>query len=379
VAGRDDLRVIPPETAAADLAAAPLRRLRERADLATAADVDRALAGSRRGLAELAALISPAAAPRLPDLASAAHELTVRRFGRTIRLYAPLYLSNECVSTCTYCGFTRTSPIVRHTLTLEQVRAEARELTARGFRHLLLVAGEHPRASAGDRIVAVCRELAPIVPQLSIETQVWDGATYQRIVGAGCDGVAVYQETYDRGTYAAAHLAGRKRHYAWRLAALDRAAAAGMRRLGAGILLGLHADWRADAIALAVHARALIRRWWRSEVGLSLPRLRPAEGFVPRQPVSDRDLAQLVCALRLVLPDVGITLSTRERPELRDALLPLGVTSMSAGSCTGPGGYAAPSSGGAQFAVDDDRSPAAVSSALSAAGYDPVWKDWQRT
>jgi 2-iminoacetate synthase len=218
------------------------------------------------------------------------------------------------------------------------------------------------------------------VPQLSIETQVWDGDTYQRLVLAGCDGVAVYQETYHRGTYSAVHRAGRKRHYAWRLAALDRGAAAGVRRLGAGILLGLHPDWRADAIALAAHARALVRRWWRCEVGISLPRLRPAAGgFVPRAPVGDRDFVQLVCALRLALPDVGIILSTRERPELRDALVRLGVTSMSAGSCAGPGGYAAPSGAEPQFAVDDGRSPAEIAAALSTAGYDPVWKDWQRS
>jgi 2-iminoacetate synthase len=372
--------VIPPGTAAADLAATPRARLRAVADRATAADVDRALAVPRRGLAELAALVSPAASARLPDLARAAHALTVQRFGRTIRLYAPLYLSNECVSTCTYCGFARTNPIARRTLSPEQVRAEARELAARGFRHLLLVAGEHPRFVSGDHLVGLCRDLAPTVPQLSIETQVWDRDTYQRLVRAGCDGLVVYQETYDRDVYARVHLAGRKRRYAWRLAALDRGASAGMRRLGLGALLGLQPDWRSDAIALAAHARALIRRWWRCEVAVSVPRLRPAPGgFTPANPVSDRDFVQLVCALRLTLPDVGITLSTREPPALRDALVRLGVTAMSAGSRTGPGGYAEPSDADSQFTVVDDRSPAGIAAMLQEAGYDPVWKDWQRS
>jgi 2-iminoacetate synthase len=379
VSGPSDLRVVPPGTAAADVEATPIGHYRALADRATAADVDRALAVPRRGLAEFAALISPAAAPRLPDLAAAAHELAVRRFGRTIRLYAPLYLSSECVSTCTYCGFARTNPIVRRTLTTAQILAEAGELAARGFRHLLLVAGEHPRATSGDHLVEVCRALRPTVAQLSIEAQVWHGDTYRRLVSAGCDGLAVYQETYDRQVYANVHLGGRKRHYAWRLTALDRAAAAGMRRLGLGALLGLHPDWRFDALALAAHARALARRWWRCEVAVSLPRLRPAAaGFAPRHPVSDHDFVQLVCALRLALPDMGLTLSTREPPRLRDALVRLGVTDMSAGSHTEPGGYAAPADGEPQFLVEDDRSPARIAAALRAGGYDPVWKDWQR-
>jgi 2-iminoacetate synthase len=397
LAGRRELRAVPSGTAAADLDATPVAGFRALADRATAADVDRALASPRPGpgdggaprsgaggasLAEFAALLSPAAGRRLEELARAAHDLTVRRFGRAVRLYAPLYLSNECVSSCAYCGFARGNPVVRRTLSIAEAAAEARTLTARGLRHLLLVAGEHPRAVSRDRLVELCRALAPEVPQLSVETQVWDGDTYHRLVRAGCDGVLVYQETYNRSVYTSVHLAGRKRHYAWRLAALDRAAAAGMRRLGLGILLGVHPDWRSDALAVAAHARALIRRWWRCEVTVSLPRLRPAAGgFTPRRPVTDRELTQLVCALRLALPDVGIALSTREPPALRDGLVRLGVTAMSAGSRTEPGGYAAGAGApGAepQFAVSDHRSPEQVAAALSAAGYDPVWKDWQR-
>jgi 2-iminoacetate synthase len=230
-----------------------------------------------------------------------------------------------------------------------------------------------------DYLVACVEAAAPIVPQLAIEVQVWDDDTYRRLVAAGCDGLVVYQETYNRATYAEVHLKGKKRNFDWRLAAPDRGAAAGMRRLGIGALLGLDADWRAETLAVAAHATALMRRWWRCEVTVSLPRLRPAAGEhpVPRE-VSDRELTQIVCALRLCLPDVGIVLSTREPAELRDGLLALGVTTMSAGSHTAPGGYAVETDAEPQFEIADERAPADVAAAIRAAGYDPVWKDWQR-
>ena len=371
---------VPPNTAAADLLAADLTGLRALVEAVGPADVDRALAASHRTLADFAALLSAAAVPRLEDLAQAAHATTVRRFGRTVHLFAPLYLSSECVSTCTYCGFSAGNDIARRTLSPAEVLDEARALTGRGFRHLLLVAGEHARIVSKDYLVDCVRTLAPEVPSLSVEVQVWDTATYRRLVDAGCDGLVVYQETYDRSTYEAVHLKGKKRNYDWRLAAPDRGAEAGMRRLGVAALLGLHTDWRADALAVAAHAQALIRRWWRCEVSVALPRLRPAPGgYVPADVVSDAEFVQLLCALRLFLPDVGITMSTRESPALRDALLRLGVTHMSAGSHTEPGGYASASDADPQFEISDTRSPAEVVTALRAAGYDPVWKDWERT
>lgn len=371
---------VPAGTAAADLLATDVAALRARVERATDADVDRVLGRPRRGLDDLAVLLSAPAAERLEDLAGAAHRLTVQRFGRAVRLFAPLYLSNECVSTCTYCGFSAGNDIARRTLTPAEVAAEGRALVDRGFRHVLLVAGEHARIVSKDYLVECVAALAPVVPELSLEVQVWDEGTYRRLVEAGCDGLVVYQETYDPVTYGAVHLKGKKRNAAWRLAAPDRGAAAGMRRLGIGALLGLAPDWRAEALALAAHASALVRRWWRCEVSVALPRLRPAAGgYEPADPVGDAELVQLLCALRLVLPDVGISLSTREPAALRDGLLRLGVTAMSAGSHTEPGGYAAPSDAEPQFAVGDERSPAAVAAALRSAGYDPVWKDWQRT
>jgi 2-iminoacetate synthase len=371
---------VPPNTAAADVLATDLVVLSDVARHATPQDVDRALATPRRGVHELAVLLSPAAALRLEDMAQAAHRTTVQRFGRAVRLFAPLYLSNECVSVCDYCGFSAGNDIVRRTLSPDEARAEAQALVDRGFRHVLLVAGEHARIVSKDYLVDCVSTLAPIVPELSVEVQVWDEATYARLVEAGCDGLVVYQETYDPTTYAQVHRKGKKRNYDWRLAAPDRGAAGGMRRLGIGALLGLHDDWRADALALGAHADALIRRWWRCEVSVAVPRLKPAAGgYQPNDPVGDAELVQLICALRLVLPDVGVSLSTREPPALRDALLRLGVTTMSAGSHTEPGGYASPSDAEPQFAVGDERSPDEVAAVLRAAGYDPVWKDWQRT
>ena len=367
---------VPDGTAAADLLATDLAALRATVERASAVDVERVLRARRRTLADFAVLLSDAAADRLEAMAGAARATTVRRFGRTVRMFAPLYLSNECVSTCTYCGFSAGNDIARRTLSTDEVVAEARELRARGFRHVLLVAGEHARIVSKEYLVDCVRTLAPEIPSVSVEVQVWDTDTYRRLVHAGCEGLVVYQETYDRDTYSAVHLKGKKRNYDWRMAALDRGAEAGMRRLGLGALLGLHPDWRLEALATAAHARALMRRWWRCEVSASLPRLRPsAGGFEPARPVSDRELVQLLCALRLFLPDLGLSMSTREAPALRDALLRLGVTQMSAGSHTEPGGYAEASDAEPQFEVSDTRSPDEVAAMLKAAGYDPVWID----
>jgi 2-iminoacetate synthase len=370
---------VPDGTAAAAVMTTDVAGLRAVVATATDADVERALGRPRRGLADFAALLSDAAAGRLEDLAQVANQVSVARFGRTVRLFSPLYLSNLCVSTCTYCGFSAGNDIARRTLSVAEVEAEAAELHRRGFRHLLLVAGEHARIINRDYLVDCVRAVAPSFAQVGIEVQVWDTDTYHRLLDAGCDGVTVYQEAYDPDTYAAVHLKGKKRNYAWRLAAPDRAAAAGMRRLAVGALLGLHPDWQAEAIALAAHAQALVRRWWRCDVSVALPRLRPAAGgYEPANPINDRGFVQLLCALRIVLPDVGISLSTREPAALRDALVPLGVTTMSAGSHTEPGGYATDSDAEPQFEISDTRSPAEVAAALRAAGYDPVWKDWQR-
>ncbi len=327
-------------------------------------------------LAEAAALLTDEAAGHLEEMAQAAHALTVRRFGRTIKLYAPVYLSNECVNACRYCGFRAGNAIGRRTLTAAEAIAECEAVLGAGHRHLLLVAGEHPTAVPLDALEAIARAIRPRAAGLAIEVQPWDEAGYRRLAAAGVDGVTLYQESYDREAYAAMHPSGPKARFGARLSAIDAAGTAGMRFLGIGALLGL-SPWQAEVLAVIAHARELMRRHWRSAITVSVPRIRDsASGFAPPHPVSDAALAQIVCALRLCLPDAGIVLSTREPARLRDRLLPLGVTQMSSGSVTMPGGYTARPEAGEQFHLEDRRSPAEVAAMLSNAGYDPVWKDW---
>jgi len=340
----------------------------------TQVDLDTAL--TRPSLQTLQTLLSPEAAPRLEELAQRAREATLQRFGRTVRLFAPLYVSNACLSSCTYCGFSKGLDVARRTLTVDEVVAEARTLSARGFRHLLLVAGEHRLEVSADYLVACVVALRPFVPSISVETQTWSDDTYARLVAAGLEGVVHYQETYDRERYAQTHLAGWKRDYDRRLSSTERAAEAGVRRLGIGALLGLSADWRSDVVAVAQHAVWLQREYWRTEVTVSLPRIKAsASGFQPLVPVTDAEYVQALCALRLAAPEAGIVLSTREPAALRDGLARIAVTSMSAGSSTEPGGYLTPGEAQEQFAVSDERSPAEVAAMLEAAGYEPVWKD----
>lgn len=327
-------------------------------------------------LAEVAALVAPKAGEHLEAMAQAAHALTLQRFGRTVKLYAPVYVSNACVNACRYCGFRHENAIARRTLSTQEAIAEAAAIMRAGHRHLLLVSGEDPRACPLELIEAIARELRPRVAGLAVEIWPQDEEGYRRLAAAGVDGVTLYQETYDEGTYATMHPSGPKRRFGSRLDAIDAAGRAGMRFLGIGALLGL-ADWRRETVCLIAHARWLMKRHWRSAIAVSVPRLRDcAAGFAMPHPVADAELAQMICALRLSLPDCGIALSTREPASLREWLLPLGVTQMSAGSVTRPGGYASPAEAGEQFHLEDARSPAAVARMLSERGYDPVWKDW---
>jgi 2-iminoacetate synthase len=369
----------PAETFVDEVARLPFDELLRDARSASPGRVDRALAAPplERTLADFAALLSPSASPRLEALAEASRKLTVARFGRTMHMYAPLYLSNECLTTCVYCGFARELPIARKTLSPEETLQEARYLLDHGFRSILLLTGEHQKLTGveflEERILLLSRE----VPSIAIEVQVWSEDEYRRLAAAGCDAVVIYQETYHRKTYAKVHLAGRKRHYDWRLLGPERAARAGMRRVGIGALLGLHDDWRYEAIATAAHARFLIKRYWRTQVTVSVPRLRPSvAGYQPADPVADRDLVQLICALRLLLPDVGIVISAREAAAFRDGLFQIGVTHTSAGSHTDPGGYTEPNEATEQFEVADLRSPAEVADRLRELGYEPLWEDW---
>jgi 2-iminoacetate synthase len=367
---------------------------------AAPAQARQAMDNPRPALADFARLISPAAAPLLEEMARRSQTLTRRRFGNVIRLFAPLYLSNECINNCKYCGFSRDNPIVRVTLSVEDVLREARALREQGFRNILLVAGEHPKFVSGPYLADCIRALHAESPSISLELGPMETEEYLPLVQAGADGLVVYQETYDRAVYARMHTAGPKRNFDWRLETPERAYAAGFRRLGISPLYGLR-DWRREAISVAAHAAYLLRHCWKAQLTVSLTRLRPCAGeFQPPAPMSERDLVQLVCALRLFLPDTGLVLSTRESARLRDGLIPLGITMISAGSHTEPGGYtgagreklhhtergrivgladgASEWASGAtgQFDIADTRSPAEMAGLLKHLGYEPVWKDW---
>lgn len=357
-------------------------------------------------LADFASLLAPVSDGDLERLCRRSQALTRQRFGKVIRLFAPLYVSNECINNCKYCGFSRDNPILRVTLSLDELRHEAAELRDQGFRNVLLVAGEHPKFVSNGYLADCVRVLREFVPSVSLEVGPMETLEYEPMVGAGAEGLVVYQETYDRTVYVDMHTAGPKRNFDWRLETPERAYAAGFRRLGIGALFGL-SDWRFEALSVAAHAQYLLRHCWKAQVTLSLPRLRPCAGeFQPLTQLTDRELTQLIAAFRIFLPDVGIVLSTRERAALRDGLIPLGITLISAGSHTEPGGYTgagkerihvtqrgrilelsegssewATSPGQrtqatSQFEIADVRSPDQIAEQLRRMGYEPVWKDW---
>lgn len=350
----------------------------------------------------LQALLAGESSPSLEQLARRSQTLTRRHFGRTMRLFAPLYLSNECVNNCSYCGFSRDAGILRTTLTVDQVVAEARHLHGQGMRNLLLVAGEHPKFVSEGYLQECIDALKPFIPTLAIEVGPMEDRQYSEIVDHGAEGLVVYQETYDREVYESLHTAGPKKNFDWRLDCPERAYAGGFRRIGIGALFGL-ADWKGEAMALCAHLEYLLRHCWKAQLTVAFPRMRPYAGNYqytpdPERYLADRDLLRLICAFRILFPQVGIVLSTREPGALRDSLAPLGVTHMSAGVRTEPGGYTGAGASDLhltvkgrrvelespsgcekateQFRISDNRSAAEIAEALRARQLDPVWKDW---
>jgi len=328
-------------------------------------------------LAEFKTLIANDSDSHLESLAREARRIRLERFGNAIKIYAPLYISNECINGCVYCGFNHASEIERRTLTVDEATCEAQSLLDAGHRHILLVTGEHPKAAPIELLCKIARTLRRKTASVSVEGKPCDLNEYRELAEAGVDGVTLYQETYDRKVYAEMHPYGPKNDYDNRLRAIDAAGEAGMRFLGIGTLLGL-SDWRNEACALFEHARTLIKRRWRSSLTISVPRIR-SQGidFAPPCPVDDRELTRMICALKIALPDCGIILSTREPADLRDNLLPLGITQMSAGSVTKPGGYTMNDDSGKQFSIEDTRTAAQVAEHLKKTGFDPVFKDWE--
>lgn len=351
-------------------------------DSATAADVRRVLAKAAADSRQLSVddfmvLISEAADPFLDEMAALARRFTQKHFGKTISMYIPMYVSNACTNKCVYCGFNHDNPFTRTTLTLEQVKRECEAIKRLApFDNILIVSGEYPALCGVDyleKVLGICR---PFFNNMTIEVQPMKMEFYERLTHAGLNGVVCFQETYHREAYKKYHPRGMKSHFEWRLNGFDRMGQAGVHKIGMGVLIGLE-DWRADITMLARHLRYLQKKYWRTRYSVNFPRMRPSEsGYQPNVVMSDRELARLTFAFRLFDHEVDISFSTREEASFRDGMMTLGVTSMSAGSQTEPGGYACTPEALEQFEVSDSRTPAQVDAAIRAAGYEPVYKDW---
>lgn len=355
-------------------------------------------------LRKFQALLDKESPAEIEDLAQQSHTLTKERFGATMRIFAPLYLSNECINNCKYCGFSRDNKIFRTTLSVEQVLTEAKFLHQKGFRNLLLVAGEHPKFVSEGYLQACIRALKELFPTIAVEVGPMEDHQYVELVRAGAEGLIVYQETYNLPRYQELHTAGPKKKFEWRLECPERAYRGGFRRIGIGALFGL-ANWKQEALQLARHLEYLYQFGWKAQYSIAFPRMRPHAGNYlyspdPQYELTDRNLVKLICIFRLCFPNVSIVLSTREPAALRDNLIKLGVTHMSAGSATEPGGYTGagdsdihytikgkrvelesqtpPCGATEQFKIDDERSVSELSQVLQSQGYDPVWKDWDQ-
>src|ERR1700754_280600 len=375
----------------------------------TAADVERALGKSQRDLEDFKALVSPAAAVYLEEMAQLSHRLTQKRFGKVIQLYVPLYLSNECQNICTYCGFSYENKLRRRTLTAGELLREVAAIKGMGYEHVLLVSGEANQTVGVDYFIKALEVVGPHFAQVSMEVQPLDEPEYAQLIEHGLNTVLVYQETYHREDYKLHHPKGKKSNFGYRLETPDRLGKAGIHKMGLGVLIGLE-DWRTDSWFTALHLRYLEKSYWKTKYSLSFPRLRPftqssgeeiegqlqgrkrspsdedggrsrsdeGGGLAPKVVMSDRELTQLICAYRLLDEEVELSLSTRESPVFRDHAIRLGITSLSAGSRTNPGGYAVDMESLEQFEIHDDRSPAKIATMIRGQGYEVVWKDWDR-
>jgi len=364
----------------------------------TAADVERALARSHRDLEDFKALISPAAAPYLETMAQISHQLTLKRFGRAIQMYIPLYLSNECQNICTYCGFSYDNKIRRKTLNAGELLREVAAIRDMGYGHVLLVSGEASQTVGTDYFIKALQVVRPHFANISMEVQPLEQADYEQLIQEGLYSVLVYQETYHQEDYKLHHPKGKKSNFNHRLDTPDRLGRAGIHKMGLGVLIGLE-DWRTDSFYTALHLQYLERTYWKTKYSISFPRLRPHAGGVtpqagshdggqaavpegewtglnPKVTMTDRELIQLICAYRLLDEEVELSLSTRESPVFRDHAIKLGITSISAGSRTNPGGYVVDPGSLEQFEIHDERSPRAIAEMIKRQGYDPVWKDW---
>ncbi|MDX5437248.1 MAG: 2-iminoacetate synthase ThiH [Pontibacter sp.] len=344
----------------------------------TAADVEHALGSQKKTLEDFKALISPAAAPYLEQMAQLSQQITRKRFGHTMQMYVPLYLSNECQNICTYCGFSYDNKMHRKTLTDEEILLEVQAIKKLGYDHVLLVTGEANNTVHVDYFKNALQLIRPYFSHISMEVQPLDQDEYETLIPYGLNTVLVYQETYHKDDYKKHHTKGKKSNFYYRLDTPDRLGKAGIHKMGLGVLIGLE-DWRTDSFFTALHLNYLEKTYWQTKYSLSFPRLRPfCGGLAPKVEMSDRELVQLICAYRICNEEVELSLSTRESEKFRNNVVKLGVTSMSAGSKTNPGGYAVEPESLEQFEISDERSPEQIAAMLKSQGYEAVWKDWDR-
>ncbi|MDG3086714.1 2-iminoacetate synthase ThiH [Vibrio hannami] len=340
-------------------------------------DVERALSKTKRNLDDFMALISPAAESYLEQMAQLSYAATRKRFGHTVSMYVPLYLSNLCSNQCTYCGFSMEHRIKRKTLDSQEIEQEINAIKAMRFDSVLLVTGEHETKVGMNYFRQVLPQVRKQFNYLAMEVQPLEQDEYAELKSLGLDAVMVYQETYHPSTYAKHHLRGNKMDFEYRLNTADRLAQAGIDKIGVGALIGLE-DWRTDSFYVAAHLDYLERTYWKTRYSISFPRIRPCEGSIePKSVMSDKQLVQLICAYRLLNGEVELSLSTRESKSFRDNVMPLGITTISAASKTQPGGYADDKQVELeQFAISDERSADAVAKAVKSKGLEVVWRDW---
>ncbi len=329
-------------------------------------DIQKILADSRR--------------ESLESLARQAQQITEQYFGRTIALYAPLYISNYCSSHCTYCGFHSHHRITRFKLTAEQMHQEMQFVAQKGIENILILTGESYTVTPLTYLKEAVQIAQHYFPSISLEVHPMETEEYAELFASGVDGITVYQETYDRQRYREVHLSGTKADYDFRYGTPERAARGGIRSLSLGILLGL-SDPATDLYALFNHLRQLEKDFPGVEYSLSFPRLKTIKGkdFAACL-VDDKTYLKIICLTRVLFPRVGINLSTRESSQLRDHLLGIGVTRMSAGSNTAVGGYTlkAPQEQDPQFDIEDQRSVAEIMKLLKSRNFDPILTDWRR-
>ena len=346
------------------------------------ADVRRALAKNHLDVEDFMALISPAAEPYLETMAQLSYRYTRERFGNTMQIFIPLYITNSCTNSCVSCGFHVSNPMKRTILTEEEMVNEYKAIKKLGpFENLLIVTGENP-VKAGVPYIARSLDLArPSFSNLKIEVMPLSVEEYEELTHHGMNGVICFQETYHKANYNIYHPRGMKANFEWRVNGFDRMGQAGVHSIGMGVLVGLEKEWRTDITMMAYHLRYLQKHYWKTKYSFNFPRMRPSEngGFQPNVVMSDRELAQVTFATRIFDHDVDISYSTRESASFRNHMARLGVTTMSAESKTDPGGYYSYPQALEQFHVSDERKTGEVAAALRALGIEPVWKDWDQS